>query len=245
MKRALLAAGGLGLLGCSTFSGTPRPATPSFTCEGPRYPEPRPRYRADMAMGRLEVEKLPPREEPPAPEEQKQVEAAEDADTPRLPDVRLRVLAEAVPLGTFASALSRELERGIVVTPPLVDVRVSLTLPDTTAEELFRLLRVHYSVAESIGTHLILLEDGEEVRRRRFEPQELLLQVVPVEGLPVEQVATAFCQQVASGRGSASVIGDLLLVKDDADALWRFQHLLDALRKQGKDASPTDPVSRP
>ena len=51
-----------------------------------------------------------------------------------------------------------------------------------------------------------------------------------VEGLPAEQVASAWCEQAASSRGIASVIGEHLLVKDSEERVRLVWRMIDALR---------------
>jgi hypothetical protein len=231
MKRGLTAFSLCVFLGCAASSGAERQAAlpvtpaPGFSCEGPKPYEARPRYRADVPMGRLEVQRLPASAPPPAPAPPGQA---------RIPSARLRAVAEAVPLGTLASALSRELGVGIVVAPSLVDTRISLSLPDSTAEELFRLLGVYDVVATSHASNdsLIILEDEAQWLQQRFtESPELIVQLLPVTGLPAEQVATTYCKHLASTNGSATVIGDKLVVKDVRGSLDRLRALLDTLQK--------------
>lgn len=252
MKRMLMASGLLGLLGCSTGSGAARPAGAPFSCEVPGY-EPAPRYRADVPMGRLEVVKLAT-EAPapaPAPTPAPESERAPFPNTPyrkrpHLPAVRLRVVAEAVPLGTLASAVSRELGVGIVVAPKLVDLRISLSLPETTAEEFFQLLQAHYDVAASSGTApVIVLEDRLEVLHEHYEVPELLVSVISVKGVPVEDVAAVYCKLMAGERGSAYVIGDTLIVTGESRAQERLRVLLRALQKQDASAPAADAETPP
>ncbi|MFL5346720.1 MAG: hypothetical protein ACJ8AT_18215 [Hyalangium sp.] len=243
MKRVLMAACLLGLLGCSTPSAALRPTGPSFSCEVPGY-VPEPHYRADVPMGRLEVQKLstvpqapPPEREPESEQEQEPVSRSR----PRFPPVWLRVVAEAVPLGTLASALSRELGLGIVVAPQLVDLRVSLALPDSSAEELFGLLDRHYAVASEMEKKpVIVLEDRRELLHRHYESPELLVRFIPMTGLPAEDVAAAYCKLLATERGSANVVGDVLLVMGEQVALERLDAFIRALREQQKPMPSAD-----
>jgi type II secretory pathway component GspD/PulD (secretin) len=194
-------------------------------------------------MGRLEVRRLSAVAPPPEPAQQEDEEAAprqRSSDQARIPVARLYVVAEAVPLGTLAAALSRELGVGIAVAPSLVDARVSLALPDSTAEELFKLLGLLYDVvarASSSNDSLSILEDKAQwIQQRFFEPPDLIVQLIPVEGLPAEQVATTYCKHFASTHGSATVIGDKLVVKDVRSSLERLQVLLKRL--QDKPRTP-------
>jgi hypothetical protein len=77
-----------------------------------------------------------------------------------------------------------------------------------------------------------MLEDRIEVLRRRYEAPELITQVLSVKGLPAEQVATAYCKQLAGEYGAATVISEALLVKDLPVQHERLEALLRALRGQ-------------
>jgi hypothetical protein len=243
MKHVLMVGGLLGLLGCSTGSASVRPAGPSFSCEVPGFAPP-PHYRADVPMGRLEVEKraaVAPPPAPPAASGDPEAEPEKASRRPRFPAVRLRVVAEAVPLGTLASALSRELGLGIVVAPGLVDLRVSLSLPEASAEEVFQLLDLHYGVVAEAGKdQVVVLEDRWEVLHRHYEPPEAIVRLIPVTGLPAEDVADTYCKLLATEYGSANVIGDVLVVKGERVALERLDALIRALRAEKKPAASSD-----
>lgn len=244
-----MAGGLLGLLGCSTHSAALRPAGPSFSCEVPGY-VPEPHYRADVPMGRLEVQKLSAVAPPPAPTPESEPLPEQEQEPvsrrrPHFPAVRLRVVAEAVPLGTLASALSRELGLGIVVAPQLVDLRISLSLPDSSAEELFGVLAQHYDVAAEAGKNsLLVLEDERELLHRHYEPPEALVRLIPVTGLPAEDVAAAYCKLLASEYGSVNVVGDVLIAKGTQVSLERLDALIRALREQQKPM-PSDGTKSP
>ena len=250
----LMATGLLGLLGCSTGSGAARPAGAPFSCEVPSY-EPAPRYRADVPMGRLEVVKLAADATAPAPAPAP-VPAPESESVPfpntpyrkrpRLPAVRLRVVAEAVPLGTLASAVSRELGLGIVVAPQLVDLRVSLSLPETTAEAFFQLLESHYDVTASSGRDpVIVLEDRLEVLHEHYEVPPLLVRAISVKGLPVEDVGALYCKLLAGERGGAYAIGDMLIVKGEQSTMERLDAFVRALQKRDMPTASADAETPP
>ncbi|WP_224246764.1 hypothetical protein [Hyalangium gracile] len=216
------------LSGCGAMGRAHRRSQPeAFTCRG-RQPPPRTSInRADAPVGRLELKRLASEPEPSA------TSTAEPAPgTGRLPPTRFQLVAEAVPLGSLGAALASELGMSVVVAAPLVDLRVSLALPDTDTARLLGLLRAHYGVGSTFTQGVLSLEEREELLERLLlvEPSPLITQLVPVEGLPAEQIASAWCEQAASSRGMASVIGEHLLVKDSEERVRLVWRMIDALR---------------
>ncbi len=203
----------------------------AFTCRG-RQPPPRTSIsRADAPVGRLELKRLSSEPEPAAAGDASSV-AGTTAAGNRLPTTRFQLVAEAVPLGSLGAALASELGMSVVVAAPLVDLRVSLALPDTDTGRLLGLLRAHYGVGSTFTQGVLSLEEREELLERLLlvEPAPLVAQLVPVEGLPAEQIASAWCEQAASSRGMASVIGEHLLVKDSEERVRLVWRMIDALR---------------
>lgn len=250
MRHFILAGVLLALPGCATGPKARRVEQTAFTCRG-RPPPPRTSIsRADAPVGRLELERLSPEAEPSA-------ESSASAEAPpstapgaaRLPATRFRLMAEAVPLGSLGAALANELGMSVVVAAPLVDLRVSLALPDTDTARLLGLLRAHYGVGSTFTQGVLSLEEREELLQRLLlvEPAPLVTQLVPVEGLPGEQIASAWCEQAASSRGMASVIGTHLLVKDSEERVRLLWRMIDALRgtKPLSDGQPGGPSSEP
>ncbi len=143
-------------------------------------------------------------------------------------------MAEAVPLGSLGAALAGELGLSVVVAAPLVDLRVSMALPDADTAQVLGLLRAHYGVGSTFSQGVLSLEEREELLRRLLvvEPEPLVMQLVSVAGLPAAQVASAWCEQAASSRGMASVIGGHLLVRDSEERLRMLERMLEALRGQ-------------
>ncbi|HYI02165.1 hypothetical protein [Hyalangium sp.] len=234
MRHFILAGGVLALAGCGTMKSEVRPdAEVAFTCRG-RPPPPRTSIsHSDAPVGRLDLKRLsyePPSavpgdasSPPPAPA---------SATGARLPETRFRLVAEAVPLGSLGAALASELGFSVVVAAPLVDLRVSLALPDTDTARLLGLLRAHYGVGSTYAQGVLSLEEREELLERLLlvEPAPIITQLVPVDGLPAEQIASAWCEQAASSRGMASVIGGHLLVKDSEERIRILGRMIGALR---------------
>jgi hypothetical protein len=161
-------------------------------------------------------------------------------------------VAEAVPLGSLGAALASELGLSVVVASPLVDLRVSLALPETDTARLLGLLRAHYGVGSTFTQGVLSLEEREELLERLLlvEPSPLIAQLVPVDGLPAEQIASAWCEQAASSRGLASVIGEHLLVKDSEERVRLLWRMIEALRSakplaDGQPGADTQPEESP
>ncbi|HEX8699998.1 MAG TPA: hypothetical protein VF815_14235 [Myxococcaceae bacterium] len=248
MKRFLLLSALAVLAGCTATPEARRPVSSTFTCRG-RPPPPRASVsRADAPVGRLVLMRLPSEDEPAVPATSEAGSSQPTTIPPggaRLPAARFRLIAEAVPLGSLGAAMASELGLSVVVASPLVDLRVSLALPETDTAKLLGLLRAHYGVGSTYTQGVLSLEEREELLQRLLlvEPAPLMSQLVPVSGLPAEQVAGAWCEQAASSRGMASVIGDHLLVKDSEARIQLLSRMIDALRGKRPldEQSPSEP----
>lgn len=248
MRHFLLAGAILALTGCGALKPEARPEPEvAFTCRG-RPPPPRSSVTHSNALvGRLELKRLSPEPEPvaatAAPEGTPAAPAASDS-AGRLPETRFRLIAEAAPLGALGAAMASELGMSVVVAAPLVDLRVSLALPDTDTARLLGLLRAHYGVGSTYTQGVLSLEEREELLERLLlvEPAPLMTQLIPVEGLPAEQIASAWCEQAASSRGMASVVGKHLLVKDSEERIRILGRMIGALQGTHSlmDAPPDD-----
>lgn len=236
MRHIILAGGILALTGCGALKPEARPEPEgAFTCRG-RPPPPRSSIsHSNAPVGRLELKRLSPEPEPPAsaPEGAPATPVGADSSVSvRLPDTRFRLIAEAAPLGALGAAMASELGMSVVVAAPLVDLRVSLALPDTDTARLLGLLRAHYGVGSTYTQGVLSLEEREELLERLLlvEPAPLITQLIPVEGLPAAQIASAWCEQAASSRGMASVVGKHLLVKDSEERIRILGRMIGALR---------------
>jgi hypothetical protein len=233
----LLTAGLLLLAGCAGASYAHLQA-PAYTCHGQGPAISTPRQGASVAVGRLELKQVPP-ETPPG------LGAADDDDeddasskkkplriktVASLPKERLRVIAEAVPLGTLGAALALELGIGVVVAPSLVDLRVSLALPDTRVQGLLRRLRRHYGVEYTFREGVISLKDETEERLRSQASEMLFFHTYRLQGVSLEQVAAAWCAHGATSRGTASVVWDMLLVTDTWGGVISMDSVINALQ---------------
>jgi len=246
MKRFLLVSTLAALAGCTSTPDARRSPPSTFTCRG-RPPPPRSTVsRADAPVGRLVLTRLPSEKAPPKAPPGAAAGAGATTIPPggaRLPGTRFQLIAEAVPLGSLGAALANELGLSVVVAAPLVDLRVSLALPETDTARLLGLLRAHYGVGSTYTQGVLSLEEREELLQRLLlvEPAPLITQLVPVSGLPAEQVAGAWCEQAASSRGMASVIGEHVLVKDSEARVQLLWRMIDALRgRQPLEGQPSD-----
>ncbi|KFE60853.1 hypothetical protein [Hyalangium minutum] len=236
MRHIILAGGILALTGCGALKPEARPEPEvAFTCRG-RPPPPRSSVsHSNAPVGRLELKRLSPEPEPPAsaPEGAPATPAGSNSSVGvRLPETRFRLIAEAAPLGALGAAMASELGMSVVVAAPLVDLRVSLALPDTDTARLLGLLRAHYGVGSTYNQGVLSLEEREELLERLLlvEPAPLITQLIPVEGLPAAQIASAWCEQAASSRGMASVVGKHLLVKDSEERIRILGRMIGALQ---------------
>lgn len=170
-------------------------------------------------MGRLEVRRLDP-----------------DARGP-FESTHLRVLAEGVPMAAFAGALSEALGVPVVVDETLVGTRVALALPDVEISTLWRHLANEQQAYVSLYNRTIhFVPEPAEVGALDHGPPP------PPEVPPLEthvvtplvdpaQFASAFCAQIASPRGAASVVGTRVLLTDVPDRLRQAERLAGALPK--------------
>jgi hypothetical protein len=233
------------LAGCGTLKSQGASITEaSFTCRG-RPPPPRTAIsRSDIPVGRLELKRLSSEPQPTLGSVLPAEPAAVATVGAKLPTTRFRLMAEAVPIGSLGAALASELGVSVVVAAPLVDLRVSLALPDTDTARLLGLLRAHYGVGSTFTQGVLSLEEREELLARLLlvEPSPLITELVPVKGLPAQQVASAWCEQAASSHGMASVVGENLLVKDSEERLRMLWRIIEALRgkKPLQDDQPGD-----
>jgi hypothetical protein len=147
--------------------------------------------------------------------------------------LRVRVVAEAIPLGTLAAALSSELGIGVVTDASLVGVRVSVALPDASLGDLASVLRSEYRVwARFVDAGLTFTTPRREMERRRAEvsltPLETRIVPLPASLSPA-QVAATWCAASAGPHGAASVVGQALVVVDWVGPLTRLDELVKAL----------------
>ena len=204
-------------LGCGA-TAAPAPSTPAFLCTGRPYPSVPQDTAPGVLMGRVEVRVLT------------------GPVGRNLEKVHLRVLAENVPLGIFAGALSDALGVGVVVKAPLVSVRVGLALPDIDMLELFRTLlfaqgveanvhdgRIHLGPNTWRAQFNLDLDSAERIPEDGYHESHLL---TPPDSVPPEHLAAYFCDMVASSHGRAVIFGRKVVIDDDKEHVTRMQKLL-------------------
>ncbi len=210
----------------------PTPVPPSFGCRGAelrRDPETEP--ARTVASGRLVVQRLPL---PPADDR--------EGEAP-LPfgGVRLRVVAEAIPLPRFAAALSEALRVGVVVSPEAFGLQVTLASPDMTAASLLRVLRGLGLAWELDAGGVLRLQTRERAIAHALaqavhpEPTETIM-FAPVPGVPFDRVAGLLCDLVASPRGRVDVVAGHLIVQDVPRQMDLFRRMVDSVTT-ARDAS--------
>lgn len=232
MSRVLLNLLGAALalaLGCAA-APAPAPA-PAFLCTG----RPNPSVPRDTApgvpMGRLEVHLLT------------------GPVGRNLEKVRVRVIAENVPLGVFAGALSDALGVGVVVEAPLVGVRVGLALPDVGILDLFRMLLYTQDVEAVVQDGRIHLEPN-TWRGGSFNLDLDAAPLIPEGGyheshlltmpdsVPPQHFAAYFCDMLASSHGRAVVLGRQVLIDDDREHVTRVMRILSEWSTPAAAAKP-------
>jgi hypothetical protein len=221
-RAAVAGAGVLAFASCAPWMHLRGGASGTYTCRVPQPPPP-PIPTFDMPPGRLEIELL---------------EDGTPPDAGAVAGRRLRVLAEAVPLSTFAVTLGQHLGVGVVVDPALVKLRVSLALPGISLDHLLRLLLDDYDVVSSFHDGIVHL-DTPFGARRRYDPQPLEVRIIAVpKGVPAAQAADAACAFALSDSGSASVVGPNLVVRDGPEHLARVEALMTAIDAKQNASSP-------
>lgn len=153
-----------------------------------------------------------------------------------LEKARLRVVAENVPLGVFAGALSDALGVGVIVSAPLVDVRIGLAFPDIDFPNLSRALFRAQSVHTELYEGTIHFEPEPRNRSRTWNvdtplPEyelrlfETRLFLLP-DSLPPDHFASFFCAALASPRGRAVVVGRHVFLQDYQAPLGQADQVL-------------------
>jgi hypothetical protein len=158
--------------------------------------------------------------------------------------VILKIVAENIPIGRLASELSRVLGIKIMTGQYISDRQVALSIHEISFTDFLILLaeeyEVEYQVDHENQTLIILADKDLHQYKERLHArlmasasiEPLKVRIIPVvAGLPPAQLAALYCDQIASERGSASVIGNNLLIKDQLEELTKFEGLINDLAK--------------
>ncbi len=225
-------------VGCAAKATPPPSPTPAFVCSARPNPIPLRDTAPGVPMGRIEVRLL------------------SGPFGRNIEKVRLRVIAENVPLGVFAGALSDALGIGVVVTAPLVGVRVGLALPDVEMIELFRVLshtqgahcivhdgRIHIEPTDPTSRFNFDLDAWPPIPETGYHESHLL--TMP-DSVPPEHFAAYFCDMIASSHGRAVVFGQRVIIDDDKEHVARAQDLLSTwLTPRSERTAPGPAATKP
>jgi hypothetical protein len=155
-------------------------------------------------------------------------------DWDQLGAVRLSVRARMVPLGRLAAELGAALQANLLVDRRLVDVAVSLTLPDVTLAQLVEILEETHPLRATHAWGTLAFESEYTIQQRAVRGAELEptdTRVIAVaDSRRSHQIAALFCSHFASPRGSATVVSDSIVVSDSGD---RVRGFLAFLREHG------------
>jgi hypothetical protein len=187
---------------------------------------------SNLPAGKLEIDVLGDGDVAAAPDAGLEVEDSPERLAERaIGRKRLHVVADAVPLGTFGLALGDKLRIPVVVSPDLVGLRVAVALPDGTVEDLLSLLTIHYAGRAWIRGGVLHIDTWRGWTHGPVELEPLVVEILPVgDGVLPAQVAQAACQAALSERGSISVVGRRLVVRDVRSGVNRVSALTEALR---------------
>ena len=135
----------------------------------------------------------------------------------------------------IAAALERELKTSIAVDPELLGLQVSMASSDITLGHVLEILRDLYKVFWTFEDGVLYLITS-ETKRDKSKAEIMLMpvesRILPVgEDISAKQFAAAYCHMLASYRGSASVIGDNVILHDVEENLALAEILLEELEK--------------
>lgn len=195
-------------------AAAPRPDATAFACEGRPAPPPEAPPRATGPMRLLRVEALagPAAAVPDAPEDLLRVLGREAATR------TFSVYADNAPLGAVAVELARVSGVRVVVTPAVAEVPVTVALPVVTFLDAMWALRACCGVFPYAAQSNAVVLGGRLDYAAKLRTQESSPLVRHVASVPprlsASSVAAAWCAQLATPRGRASVIGRQIVVID-------------------------------
>jgi len=161
---------------------------------------------------------------------------------------RVKLRADRARLGDIALGLSDALGVAVVVQTALTGRRVTMAMPDGSVGQVVRVLRDGFGLAIFYRARTLHIEShrwadrrkrmNRKRRRARAERKrrgklggKLETLIVPVPaGISPRQLAVTYCRTIASRRGSASVLGEAVMIRDRARHVATFKETMDAVR---------------
>ena len=167
--------------------------------------------------------------------------------------VRLLVAVDDAPFGSVAVAIADAAGTSVVVDPEVARARVTLAMRDASLETLLPALATAAGAVAGRNAGTIHFETPWRARLRARaallaqEQSVVEVRLVPADGVRPGELAAAFCEMLASPRGSAAVIGRYVLVRDVPPVLSQLDALAHELhapaRRPGRPGAP--PPRRP
>ncbi len=165
----------------------------------------------------------------------------------------LRVRAPRARLGEIAVAIGEQIQHTIVVDSVLVDAAVALETQDATADRLLAEVAAMTDAIVTADGESIVIELTERARHRTYDQLLAQLDTMPLEtrAIPVpahrdpHELAAGFCEMIASPRGSATVMGDTIVVHDVRESLDRLDAMIAGLDPPMTAGAMAPPVEAP
>ena len=149
--------------------------------------------------------------------------------------LRVRVSAEGALLGSLAAALSDATGLNVLVQEEMIDLPVSLGIGDATVSQLQAALLRGYGVTSSFEQGVVYWSSASaQLARNGLVPSgttDTALLWAP-EGVTPVELAHAICATSAGPNGTAAVLGDQVLVRDEAMRVEQARQLVQVLEEQ-------------
>lgn len=226
MRLLLLSLLAASAIGCAS----PRTATSRFHCRSqiPEWTPPEPIARVtEGPVGKVEFTVHEPRlERPPA-------HPPEGGEPPSrklwCSNQRVRVVAESAPLQALARALSEAFGINVALEAEVAPVRLSIFAPEITVADLLMAIGDVYAVhleEREAALRIQRIETwAKNVRARRVE-EPLKIELLKMrDASAAEAFAAAYCHQLATSRGSASVLDSSVHITDTLSGVCRARQL--------------------
>jgi hypothetical protein len=143
--------------------------------------------------------------------------------------VRVSLLADAAPMHQLALALGQHLGMDVHVSESAGNQVVSAHYTDTTLATVLQMLRIEHGVTIQFDVGTLNISVPTAPCDWCDRPLEVAMLDATTLSAP-QTVAAVFCQDIASPRGSAAVIGDQLYIRDISSAVADLQALYSSLQ---------------